>query len=70
MDETFLGIQNRELSNHEAFCSELAGKGHTVRTRCDTEILPRLFADAGEQCRRGCRQRSRSASGLRGAERR
>ncbi len=40
-------VQNGELYNHEALRNELRARGHRLQTRCDTEILPHLYEDAG-----------------------
>ena len=40
-------VQNGELYNHSAIRRELEGKSHRFRTRCDTEILPHLYEEAG-----------------------
>jgi asparagine synthase (glutamine-hydrolysing) len=43
------GMQNGELYNHEELRHELARDGHTLRTRCDTEILPHLYERHGHR---------------------
>lgn len=48
-DETVVAIQNGELYNHDTVRAELSGRGHVLRTRCDTEILPHLYEDVGER---------------------
>ena len=40
-------VQNGELYNHESLRNELRARGHRLQTRCDTEILPHLYEDAG-----------------------
>ncbi len=40
-------IQNGELYNHVAIREQLVRRGHRLRTRCDTEILPHLYEDHG-----------------------
>jgi asparagine synthase (glutamine-hydrolysing) len=40
-------IQNGELYNHEDVRGRLASAGHRFKTRCDTEILPHLYEEAG-----------------------
>lgn len=42
-------IQNGELYNHGEIRRELAAGGHSLRTRCDTEILPHLYEREGPQ---------------------
>lgn len=39
---------NGELFNQEALRSELVARGHTLRTRCDTELWPGLYLTSGE----------------------
>src|SRR5579862_9115328 len=42
-------VQNGELYNHEPLRNELKARGHRFHTRCDTEILPHLYEEAGSQ---------------------
>jgi len=46
-DESVWAIQNGELYNHEEIREDLARRGHRFASRCDTEILPHLYEDAG-----------------------
>jgi asparagine synthase (glutamine-hydrolysing) len=46
-DDSIWAIQNGELYNHNDVRSRLGSRGHRFRTRCDTEILPHLYEDAG-----------------------
>jgi asparagine synthase (glutamine-hydrolysing) len=48
-DGAVAAIQNGELYNHEEVRAELARRGHHLRTRCDTEILPHLYEDVGDR---------------------
>jgi asparagine synthase (glutamine-hydrolysing) len=48
-DETVWGMQNGELYNHESTRAELERGGHRFRSRCDTEILPHLYEQVGDQ---------------------
>jgi asparagine synthase (glutamine-hydrolysing) len=47
-DETVWGMQNGELYNHDTVRGELVGRGHRFHSRCDTEILPHLYEEAGD----------------------
>lgn len=49
-DATVIAIQNGELFNHEQLRRELRQRGHAFRTRCDTEVLPHLYEQAGLDC--------------------
>ncbi len=40
-------VQNGELYNHDEVRSQLTSRGHTFRTRCDTEVIPHVYEDAG-----------------------
>jgi asparagine synthase (glutamine-hydrolysing) len=40
-------VQNGELYNHDEVRSQLAGRGHAFRTRCDTEVIPHVYEDVG-----------------------
>lgn len=44
---SIVAIQNGELFNHEELRRELVARGHSLQTRCDTEILPHLYEDSG-----------------------
>ena len=46
-DGRIWAVQNGELYNHDDVRSRLRGRGHSFRSRCDTEILPHLYEDAG-----------------------
>src|SRR5262245_52666836 len=40
--------QNGEIFNHEALRTRLLEQGHQFKTRCDTEILPHLYEEYGD----------------------
>jgi asparagine synthase (glutamine-hydrolysing) len=46
-DGSVWAVQNGELYNHGEIRPRLEDKGHRFGTRCDTEILPHLYEDAG-----------------------
>ena len=46
-DEQIWAVQNGELFNHEDLRSRLVTAGHRFRSRCDTEIIPHLYEEAG-----------------------
>src|SRR6266511_3682624 len=46
-DGSVWAVQNGELYNHGDVRRQLGGKGHRFKTRCDTEIIPHLYEDAG-----------------------
>jgi asparagine synthase (glutamine-hydrolysing) len=46
-DGSIWAVQNGELFNHDDLRRELDGRGHSFRSRCDTEILPHLYEQRG-----------------------
>jgi asparagine synthase (glutamine-hydrolysing) len=46
-DGSIWAVQNGELYNHNDIRTHLGGSGHQFRTRCDTEIIPHLYEEAG-----------------------
>ncbi len=54
-DGTIWAVQNGELYEHDAVRRRLQSGGHTFTSRCDTEIIPHLYEDAGDDFVRGLR---------------
>jgi asparagine synthase (glutamine-hydrolysing) len=48
-NERIWAVQNGELYNHERVREALLERGHTLRSRCDTEILPHLYEEVGDR---------------------
>src|SRR5258705_3338735 len=48
-DGSVWAVQNGELYNHDEIREDLALRGHRFTSRCDTEILPHLYEDAGDR---------------------
>jgi asparagine synthase (glutamine-hydrolysing) len=48
-DGSIWAVQNGELYNHGDVRARLQVRGHTFLTRCDTEVIPHLYEDAGPQ---------------------
>ena len=48
-DGSVFAVQNGELYNHGKIRSELRDRGHRFRSRCDTEILPHLYEEDGDE---------------------
>ncbi|HSB82297.1 MAG TPA: asparagine synthase (glutamine-hydrolyzing) [Candidatus Methylomirabilis sp.] len=43
-------VFNGEIYNHRMLRTDLETKGHTFRTRCDTEAILHLYEEEGEKC--------------------
>ena len=46
-DGSIWAVQNGELFNHGNVRRELAARGHTSRSRCDTDVIPHLYEEQG-----------------------
>jgi asparagine synthase (glutamine-hydrolysing) len=47
-DGLIWAVQNGELYNHADVRRDLTARGHSIRSRCDTEILPHLYEESGD----------------------
>ena len=48
-DHAVWAAQNGELYNHKEIRQTLEARGHTFKSRCDTEILPHLYEEHGDR---------------------
>ncbi len=46
-DGSIFSVVNGEIYNHDELRDALAKKGHTLRSRCDVEVVPHLYEDVG-----------------------
>lgn len=46
-DQTIWAAQNGELYNYFELKPKLIGRGHVLRTHCDTELIPHLYEEYG-----------------------
>ena len=49
-DQTVVVVYNGEIYNFPDLMSELRDRGHSFRTRCDTEVIVHAWEEWGEQC--------------------
>jgi asparagine synthase (glutamine-hydrolysing) len=49
-DGSIVIVYNGEIYNHADYRQELESKGHTYRTRCDTEAIVHLYEEYRESC--------------------
>src|SRR2546425_6368810 len=47
-DGTVWAVLNGEIYNHPALLERLRDRGHTLASRCDTEVLVHLYEDYGD----------------------
>src|ERR1041385_3954470 len=47
-DRTVWAVLNGEIYNHPALLDRLRSAGHTLSSRCDTEVLVHLYEDYGD----------------------
>jgi asparagine synthase (glutamine-hydrolysing) len=54
-DGSVVAVQNGELYEHARIARELQARGHRLRSRCDTEVLPHLYEERGARLAEGLR---------------
>jgi asparagine synthase (glutamine-hydrolysing) len=47
-DKKIFSVVNGEIYNHVELREKLAAKGHTLRSRCDVEVVPHLYEEFGD----------------------